>query len=262
VGKHKKIVKELKRPDQFVDFWTRTSHAIVAAVGPRRKPAIAVVVALAVVFVGSAIINAWDAGRRVTASRSLTHIQKMANAELLPAPHEGKDGETKDVDAKDPKDDVPRFKTAGERQAAVLKELDQFLANGAASGLKAEALIMRGATLLDAGRRDDAIASYQAALSSKLDPRLRFLAHEGLGYAYEGKGDLEKARAAFGQLAGDATEFHGFYQDRALYHQARLSEIKGDKAAAVKAYRQILDKAPDTSMKDEIVDRLAVLEAP
>jgi hypothetical protein len=90
---------------------------------------------------------------------------------------------------------------------------------------------------------------------------LRFLAHEGLGYAYEGKGELDKAVAAFGQLTGDATDFHGFYQDRALYHQARLSQIKGDKAAAVKGYRQILDKVPDTSMKDEIVDRLAVLEA-
>jgi tetratricopeptide (TPR) repeat protein len=260
VGKHKKIAKELKRPDQFVDFWTRASHAIVAAVGPRRKPAIAIAVALGVVLIGSAIINTWDASRRVSASRVLGHIQKMANAELLPAATDSKDGESKDS-AKESKDDVPRFKTASERQNAVLKELDQFLAGGAASSLKVEALIMKGATLLDVGRNDDAIAAYQSALSGRLDPRLRFLAHEGLGYAYEGKGDLEKAQAAFGQLTGDASGFHGFYQDRALFHKARLVEIKGDKSGAVMIYRQILDKDPDTSIKDEIVDRLALLEA-
>ena len=34
----KKLVKELKQPDQFVDFWTHAWNRIVAVLGPRRKP--------------------------------------------------------------------------------------------------------------------------------------------------------------------------------------------------------------------------------
>jgi tetratricopeptide (TPR) repeat protein len=260
VGKHKKIVKELKRPDQFVDFWTRASHTIATVVAPRRKPAIAVVVALAVVLVGAAIFNVWDQSRRLTASRKLARIQQIANAELLPAASGAKEAEA--ADAKDEsKDGIARFKTIAERQTEVLKELDSFLATHAGAGLRAEALIMKGAALLGVGKNDEAIAAYQLALDGHLDARLRFLAHEGQGYAYEAKGDLDKAVAAFGQIAGDATQFHGFYQDRALYHKARLVEIKGDKSGAVTIYRQILDKVPDTSMKDEIMDRLSVLES-
>ncbi|MES1209570.1 MAG: tetratricopeptide repeat protein, partial [Pseudomonadota bacterium] len=112
-----------------------------------------------------------------------------------------------------------------------------------------------------AGRFDDAIAAYQDALSNRLDERLRFLAHEGQGYAHEGKGDTDKALAAFAQISGDATAFGGFYQDAALYHKARLTEAKGDKSGAVAIYKQILDKVPETAMKDQITDRLALLEA-
>jgi tetratricopeptide (TPR) repeat protein len=253
VVKRNKIVKELKRPDQFVDFWTRASHQIASFVGPRRKPAIAGVVALTVVVIGAAILSAWDASRRVDASRALTRIQEIENAELLP--ESGDTSETSRPDA------IPRFKTAALRQGAVLKELDGFLAGHASAGLKSEALLMKGAALLGTARYDDAIAAYQAALDGRIEARLRFLAHEGLGYAHEGKGDLDGALAAFAQLATDANEFHGFYQDRALYHKARLTALKGDKPAAAALYRQVLDKVPDTAMHDEITDRLAVLEA-
>ena len=159
------------------------------------------------------------------------------------------------------KDAIPRFKTAKLRQDAALKELDGFLASHSGAGLREEALIMKGAELLAAGRSDDALSAYQAALGARLDPRLRFLAHEGIGYAYEAKGDLDKAVAAFGQLTADAADFHGFYQDRALYHKARLTALKGDKPGAATIYRQILDKVPDTAMHDEIADRIAVIEA-
>ncbi len=274
MAKHKQIVKELKRPDQFVDFWTHASQRIRAVLGPRRKPAIAAAVALAVVLVGASIFNVWDGNRRIEASRVLGHVQKIANADLLPTVSEAKDADGKmqiklgpdgrpggKSDAQDDaKDGVPRFKTASERQTAVVKELDSFLTTHGTSGLKAEALIMKGSALLGLGRFDDAIAAYQSALDGRLDARLRFVAHEGQGYAYEGKRELDKALAAFGQIAGDAAAFGGFYQDRALYHKARLTEVKGDKAGAVAIYHQILDKVPDTAMKGEISDRLAVLE--
>lgn len=252
--KHKQMVKELKNPDQFVDFWTHASQRIVAVIAPRQKPAIAAVVALAVVLIGASIINYWEGNRHLEAARKLARIQEIANADLL----------TDTADLKEEpahQGDVPRFKTSTERQDAVSKEVDQFLLGGGPPALKAEALIIKGATLLSSARYDDSLAAYQAALDGRLDKRLSFLGHEGQGYAYEGKGDVDKALGAFGKLEADAAAFGGFYEDRALYHKARLTEIKGDKTGAVALYKQILAKVPDTGLKDEISDRLALIEA-
>lgn len=253
MAKHKAIVKDLKRPDQFVDFWTHTWERLVAVLAPRRKPAIAAAVAMAVVVVGASIFNYWDGSRHLVASRKLSRIQEIANADLL--------NDAVPPDAAPRKDDVPRFKTGAERETAVLKELDQFLGGEATAGLKDEALVMKGAALLALTRYDEARAAYEAALAAKLDARLRFLANEGLGYAYEGKGDLDQALAAFGKLGGAGTAPAGFYEDRALYHKARLTALKGDKSGAVTIYRQILTKVPETGLKDEITDRLALIEA-
>jgi tetratricopeptide (TPR) repeat protein len=255
---HKKIVKELKRPDQFVDFWTHAWQRGVAFMGPRQKPAIAAGVALAVVLIGASLINFWDGTRHLDAARKLSRIQEIANAELL-GEQEGQSSDSSDSAAK--KDETPRFKTQAERQGAVLKQVDQFLAGAAAAALKAEALVIKGGALLAMDRFDDAIGAYQAALNARLDARLRFLAHEGQGYAHEGKGDLDGAAAAFGKLEADAGEFGGFYRDRALYQKARLAEMKGDRSGAVGIYKQILTKVPDTDLKDEITDRLALIEA-
>ena len=259
--KRSKIVKELKRPDQFVDFWTRTSHRVATFVGARRKPVIAGLVALAVVVVGAAVLSAWDASRRFEASRALSRIEEIQNAELLPEGSDGADTKAGASSAATGADAVPRFKTASLRELAVIKELDGFLAGHASAALKNEALVVKGSALLAAARFDEAIRAYQSALEGRLETRLRFLAHEGLGYAHEGKGELDQALAAFEALASDAAEFRGFYQDRALFQRARLTAMKGDKAQAGVLYRQILDKVPDTSLRDEISDRLAVLEA-
>jgi tetratricopeptide (TPR) repeat protein len=252
VPKQKKIVKELKRPDQFVDFWTRTWARGAEVLAPRQKPVIAAIVALIVVVTGAIVFQRLDEDHKVEASDALVRIQKIATADLETAP----------VDAtKDVKDDVPHFKTAAERQTAVLKELDDFLSKHASTPLKDEALVMKGSQLLEAGKFDDAVAAYDGALAARLDPRLRFLAHEGKGYALEGKGDLDRAAAAFGELEQDAAAFNGFYKERAIYQKARVTERKGDKAGALKLYRQVLEKSSDSLLHDEITDRLAVLEA-
>jgi tetratricopeptide (TPR) repeat protein len=260
VPKQKKIVKELKQPDQFVDFWTRSLNRLAEVIGPRQKPVIAGVVALIVVMTGVIIFQNVDDDHKVQASDVLVRIQKIATADLEPAP--GADGaKTTPPTVEKDKDDVPRFKTAAERQQAVLKEIDAFLAMGSSSALRAEALVLKGGQLLEGGRFDDAIAAYDSALGAKLDVRMRFLAHEGKGYAFEGKGDLDKAAAAFGELEQDAGAFHGFYRDRATYQKARIAERKGDRAGAVKLYKQVLEKSGESPLHDEITDRLAVLEA-
>lgn len=75
---------------------------------------------------------------------------------------------------------------------------------------------------------------YEKLLSGKLDPRLKFLAHEGLGYALEKKGKLSEAQATFAKLGGDAASLGGFYKDRARYHEARLTELQGNPTEAAR----------------------------
>ena len=120
----------------------------------------------------------------------------------------------------------------------------------------------RAARWFGAGRADDAISTYQSVLSGKLEGRLRFLAIEGLGYAQEAKGDLTAASATFAKLGTEAgsDKEGGFYKDRAVYHQARLAELRGNAGDAKKLYREVLDKNPNTSLRADITNRLAVLE--
>ena len=119
---------------------------------------------------------------------------------------------------------------------------------------------MRGGLLLDLGRADEAQAIYEKLLAGRLDARLRFLAHEGLGYALERKGKLAEAQATFAKLGTDAASLGGFYKDRARYHEARLAELQGNPAEATRIYHEVLEKNPTTSLREEISSRLALLE--
>lgn len=261
----KKIVEELKHPDQFVDFWTHAWQRIVAIVGPRKKPAIAILVAGVVAVIGIAVLSQVDNDKRLTDSQAFALIQQMATADLLPADD--------DKSAADPvgaavqngkdkgKDDVHRFKTEPERSTAVLTDVGKFLSVHSGSRLKAEALLLEGATLVQVARFDEAASAFKGALDSKLDDRLRFLANEGLLYAYEGKGDLDRALKSADTLIDDSKRLQGFYKDRGTYQKARLLERKGDKPGAVKLYGEVLKSVPDSPLHDTIAARLASLEA-
>ena len=243
--------KELKRPDEFVSFWTRIAAGAGDFFTIRKRAIVIGVTALATVIVGSIIFSAMAERKAIRASHALERVHKIAAADLTPAGAPAKD------------DGLPHFKTEKERLEAALKELDGFLNAEPRNPLAAEARLERGALLLALGRADEAITTYQQVLGGKLDDRLRFLAHEGLGYAYEQKGDLDKAQAAFeqlGQLKGDSSAMAAAFKDRALYQKARIAELKGNRKDATKLYQEVLDKNPNTSLRDEVTNRLAALE--
>jgi tetratricopeptide (TPR) repeat protein len=247
--------KELKHPDQFVSFWTHFWAQASRVLAANSRQMIVGVAVLALVIVSTVAYAQVRARRAEVASQALARIDHIATADLLPA----------DAVATPPKDDgLPHFKTDKERLEAALKEVEAFLTTNTSSRLRPEALLHKGAYLLGLGRFDEAVAAYTQLLEGNADQRLRLLANEGLGYALEAKGDLDKAAAAFGRLregTGTDAKLDGFYQDRALYHQARLTEIKGNRADAAKIYRELLDKAPNSSLRDEVYNRLAVLES-
>jgi len=239
--------KELKQPDQFVSFWTHFSEKAGKYVSERRKPLLIAIGALAGVVTATVIYGQIRERAALRSSEALEHVAKVASADLLPA-----DG----TPAKD--DSLPHFKTEKERMEAALKEVDGFLSAEPHSPLRREAQLQKAGLLLDLQRPDEAIPLYSDVLESHLDSNLKFIAQEGLGYAYEAKGDLDQALAAFTKLAGDNPK--GFYHDRSLYHQARIAERKGNPTGAVKLYKEVLEKSPQSALRDEISNRLAVLE--
>lgn len=249
--------KELKQPDEFVSFWTRAGELATRFANERRSALLIGSTMLATVVIGSIIFASLSERRAKAATETLTRIEHLATSELRPegTPTTNPDGTPL------PDDGVPHFKTEKERAEAALNELDAFLA-GPRNALTSEARLERAALLLSLGRAPEAIAAYQQLLADKLDDRLLFLAREGLGYAQQTKGDLDAAVATFDQLTADAAVFKegGFYKDRALYHKAQIAELRGNAEDAKKLYREVLDKNPTTSLRDEITNRLAVLE--
>jgi tetratricopeptide (TPR) repeat protein len=244
----KGIKKELKRPDEFVTFWTRFGAEAQRLYEGNKRPLVVGATALATIIVGSIAFSQFAESRAVRGTQALERVEKISTADLTPAGSPAKD------------DGLPHFATEKERVEGALKELDAFLAAEPRSRLRPQAELQRGEMLLSLDRADEAIAVYDGVLRGKLDDRLKFLAHEGLGYAWERKGDLDKALAAFSQLGSDAASMGTFYKDRAPYQQGRIAELKGNQEAAAKLYHEVLDKNPTTSLRDDITNRLAVLE--
>jgi tetratricopeptide (TPR) repeat protein len=237
--------KELKNPDQFVSFWTHVGTFLNA----NRKKVLAAVGGVLVLGVAAWVLSSVLSQRAAETSAAFARIEKVANADLLPAT-----GEAPKTD-----DGLPHFKTEDARFEGALKEADAFLSKHGGSDFKEEALLLKAKFLLALGKNSEALAIYQGQLGG-VDSRLRFLAHEGLGYALEASGQTDAAIAAFGALADESQAAAGFYRDRALFNKARLLEKKGSSKDAEKLFRDILQQTPTTPLKEEINDRLAALE--
>jgi tetratricopeptide (TPR) repeat protein len=240
----KKTDKELKAPDQFVSFWSQVGTAVAA----RKQAVLGGVIALlatAAIIYG---VNLFLTSRAAKESQAFARIHAVAAAALIP--------ET----GAPPKfeDNLPHFKTEKERLEAALKETDSFI-SGHSSRLRDEAQLLRARYLVALGRAGEALPIY-SSLTGSLDERLWFLAQEGLAYAQESAGQPDKAIETFGQLAERAKATGNFMRDRALFNKARLLEQKGAAKEAEKVYRDILTELPQSALKDEINDRLAVIE--
>ena len=239
--------KELRRPDEFVSFWQRAYNLLQ---GAGRPIVIGAVVAIAVIG-GANALSSRSQSRESDASRALSHAMKVYAADLATD-----DEALKKLQQQE--EDVPRYKSVDERRQATLAELDDLLRKQPGAGAAVEARLVRAGVLLDGGKWDEAITAYGDFLAQVgTDHRLRFLAREGRGYAYEGKGQLDQALNEFSKLEGEGD----LSKDRAQYHQARILEKKGDAKGAEKLYQAVLEKFPSTNLRDEIGNRLAALEA-
>jgi len=236
--------KELKQPDQFQTFWGRVYEVLKDS---SRQITIGVIVTV-VVIVGVLVGSSLYERRGVESSKALGRAVRILNSENTP--------HLEDAEAQaEAEDDVPKFKTEKERREAALAELDKVVKEWGSTAAGKQALLVRAGVLLDLGRLDEARRDYEAFLATRPRGQLKAVAHEGLGYVFEAKGEFDRALEEFRKSLGGGE----FYKDRALYNQARILERKGDGAAAKKLYQEILDTTPTTPLRDDINNRLALL---
>jgi tetratricopeptide (TPR) repeat protein len=246
----KKLERELKKPDEFVSFWTALGNKISEH---RAK----VIVGIVVVVASTGIIWGTLAYRSVQAQKAtaaFARIDRIALAGLLP--------EKVDENAKaevEEESDVPRFKTEKERLEAAIQAADDFVAKFGNRGLGRRALLGKAGRLLALGKTSEAATLYETLAAGETDPSLRAIEQAGAAAAQEAAGKLDEALRAYTTLADGSKSNGGFYLDHALYAKARILEKQGKAKEAEQALRDILNKVPKTMLRQQIDDRLAIL---
>lgn len=256
----KALEKELKRPDEFVSFWTHFGQNL----SKHRSKVIAVLGVVAVSTAAGWGLTVHRQGAAAKATVAFDRIERIANADLLPqkAPDKDDKAALKPEPKPEPKpenDGLPHFKTEKERLEAANKEADAFLAQFGSVGLGRKVQFDKASRLLVLGNPGEAASIYETLAASETDRNIRVLEQEGAAVAREAEGKLDDALRAFTALADESQAGSKFYLDRALYAKARILEKQGKGKDAEKVLREILEKMPKTSLRSQIDDRLAIL---
>jgi tetratricopeptide (TPR) repeat protein len=246
----KALEKELKKPDEFVSFWTHLGTKLAE----NRRMVIAGLVTVAVGIAGGWGVVSYRAAQAAKATAAFARIDRIASAPLLP---EKPDDKAKAPAEEMVDDQVPRFKTEKERLEAAIAEADAFVANFGSDGLGRKALLGKAGRLILVDKAAEAATLFETLAGGATDASLRVVAQAGAAAAYEAAGKLDEALRLYTTLADGSQG--GFYLDHALYAKARILEKQGKAKEAEQALRDILTKAPKTLLRQQIDDRLAVM---
>ncbi|MDI1437382.1 tetratricopeptide repeat protein [Polyangium sorediatum] len=148
------------------------------------------------------------------------------------------------------------FKNEADKAQAALDAYGKVIDKHAGTGAALLARLGQGGTYLEKRDWDKALEAYASVLSSPLaaaDPDVKGRATEGIGYAKEGKGDLDGAMASFKELAG--IDVKG-YKDLATYHEARVLFAKGNKDKAKEVLKPLDEKLALPSKEPEPLEYL------
>lgn len=231
---------------------------------PHSTKILAVLGGLALVIIGLVVYTSLSTR---SAARETQELDKLITETGAKVDEAGPDIDLIDPSAGMPTPTPAKYKTFAERTQAAL-DLSKKLDLGS-SKIATNAKLVEAGLLYDSGKYDEAIAAYKEFAKGADDVLLAGRAREGVGYALEAKAlaqteasarsaGLEQALRAFIEIA--AGEKEPLYTV-ALYHQARIKSLQGDKAGAVELYKKALEHGPSPQLSDEINGRLALLEA-
>lgn len=162
--------------------------------------------------------------------------------------------EKEDRRSEDDKEYDPRvfFKSPEERADKALEGYRKTQAEHPGTGVAFLAKLGEAGVLLEKREWDQAIAAYDAVLQTSLagaDADVKGRAIEGLGFAKEGKGDLDGALAEFRRLE---TIDAKWFKELSQYHQARVLLAKNtddDRAKAKDLLKAAYDKLKEPALE-------------
>jgi predicted negative regulator of RcsB-dependent stress response len=216
-------------------------------VATHRTAVILTAAGLAVVIGGAAALVEHTQHKNALASQLLTEGQKILAAQVVPA-------------QADPHADPPTYASDEEKWRAAKAQFDKVVDQAGGSGVADLARLYRADLTARLGDVEGAQKQLQA-LCDRLSPAnaLMFLAIERLAYLQEGAGNLDRAMATWGRLAGSEGRF---YSDYATFHQARLLAQKGEVEKARGLYQSFAQRFKESPLRDRVRDRLAALPPP
>jgi tetratricopeptide (TPR) repeat protein len=119
-------------------------------------------------------------------------------------------------------------------------------------------LLYKGNILLRLGEFEEAAKSYQTFLQKGGKEKVyRLFATEGLGYAYEGKKEYEKAIQSYQKIVGEGSSFE---LSNAYLSVGRCYEKMGKNKEALENYRAFLKESPKSSMTNVVLRKISMLE--
>lgn len=210
----KKDIQAAKAPDAVLEGATSVFDWLVE----RRNIVLAALAALLVAVVAMSMVSASRAEKQQEIGGKLSSAVALANR---PVTEGTPTGETS-------------FATAAEKRKAVEEAFGAIVRDHPGTEAARTATLKLAVYQLQDGRAAEAIAGLEQYLQGGASADLKLFAVENLGYAYEAKGDLAKAAETFQQLAEAGAPA------RAVFHQGRIAELKGDKAEARKQYERVV----------------------
>lgn len=243
-----KHAKDVAKPDEFVT----TSMRAITWLQARRTQVLISLGVLVALGVGYTVWADQRKSAAADAGRLLAAALEAETAEVIAEPPEtSEDGE----------DPPLTFRSEKQRAQAVIRRYERLLARVDSGDLAAHAHIGLAGAYLELGKLRDAQREYQSALDSG-NEALAPPAIEGIAYILEARGNLEEARARYGELK---LIQNGNYRNLAAYHLARIDIARGKKSDALellKSVRQNLPESPDLPyLREQVEARITDLEA-
>ncbi len=213
--------KDLKGPDEFMNTLGRA----VAWAGENRPKLLLALAAIALILAGVAGTAAylrWD--------------EEQATATLWPHLNRARE----------------YLQTPSAADAEKLARLEQFLAAHVAAHPKTKAALYAryymGSIAFLRGNYDTSVSQFRTALQDVKDqPDMAYLVRTGLAQAYEAKGDMAAAAAAY-KDAADASS--GELRAEARMGQARTLLLQGRRDDAAAVYRAVIAENPESPQKE------------
>jgi tetratricopeptide (TPR) repeat protein len=230
-GKRKIIKKKLKEPDEFISF---TEQAFLFVKGHLKTIATGGIL-LFLILLSLFLFQKWEEKKEGDADQkfgSALEIYQMMNSPY----REGSPSE---------------YKT-------LLEKFDEVITTFPRTSSGKFSLLYKGNIRLRLGEFDEAIKEYQSFLQKARKEKLyRLFAMEGLGYAYEGKKDYEKASEAYQKIIEIGESFQ---LSDAYLNIGRCYEKLGKNKDALENYRAFLKVSQKSMMTNAVLGKISRLE--